>query len=87
MNGASFRAGIRRGLQEAIEIVEWEERRWAPGAKPQSTVARTRHIRLGRQKGLLDAKARILAQLKRHERQHYARRDPFAGFAVWGARK
>src|SRR3546814_19684637 len=42
VNDADFRAGIRRGLQEAIEIVEWEERKWKPGARPASNVARTR---------------------------------------------
>src|SRR3546814_19085312 len=49
LNDADFRAGLRRGLQEAIEIVEWEDRKWKTGARPASNLARTRKAReLGR---------------------------------------
>src|SRR3546814_16780051 len=48
VNDADFRAGIRRGPQEAIEIVEWEERKWKQGARPAANVAATREGRAPR---------------------------------------
>src|SRR3546814_17541182 len=58
VNDADFRAGIRRGLTEATEHVEWEERKWNAGARPESEGARTRQGRAPRRGTLNGAKTK-----------------------------